>query len=264
MYILNGGITSNVIRSQITKEMLLSMSDVESALFLALAHAFNETNALTRMLYWAANAPTRNDAEEHGRFSMMLLLIQILAGKLYEFWGIFQKQFFKTKLSDDLEPLLSGEPADALLKLKRYFNKSPNSVKIIRNKFAFHYSPQEVSASLPGVDDQLELYTDDQNVPNNLFYFAEVILAHEIASALGQTDPHKALEGLVEELFDLSLCFSQTSDGLMDQILERQKKKLPQREAEVVQFDSLMHFKDVFLPWFTYTTGAHEPATGSA
>jgi hypothetical protein len=59
-----------VIRVEIGKYKLQDIPKDEYTFFLALGHAVDEINAITKMMYWAANTntPTKNDPEDHGRF----------------------------------------------------------------------------------------------------------------------------------------------------------------------------------------------------
>ena len=243
-----------VTRVHISKDQLLAIPEAERTFFLALAHMFNEINALTKMLYWAAHAPDSTEAEDHGRLSTMLMLTQLVAGKLNEGWALFTKSFFGAALSKQYEPKLTGEPAEALMQLKRYFG-TRNALNTIRNNFAFHYSPQNVASVLPEIDEPLYLYMDRSSTPNNLFYFAETLMANALLSVLSNDEP-KNLEDLVGEIFSVSMWFSQASDGLMDQILESQPDGSLGAEMEEIQLDKLPGLREIFIPWFSDTTDA--------
>jgi hypothetical protein len=244
-----------VIRVQIEKDKLLSIPDVESTFFLALGHVANEINAITKMLYWAANTPAENDAEDHGRFTMMLLLILVLAGKLNESWELFNKSFFGTGLSRDYEPELDRKAATALQSLKSYFG-SRNAANQIRNKFAFHYSPKDVGVVLPDIDEPLILYMDRESMPNNLFYFAETLLAQALLQFLEENVAKTSFDDLVKDFFDVSFWFNKVSDDLMDAIIRKSGEEFRVAGPEEVHFKALHDFSDIILPWFTDTSDA--------
>ena len=249
-------------RVEISKDRLLAIPEAERTFFLALAHLFNEINALTKMLYWAASAPDTTEAEDHGRLATMLLLTQLVAGKLSEAWELFTKSFFGASLSKQYEPKLSGEPAEALKRLKKYFG-SRNALKTIRNTFAFHYSPKDVDSVLPDTDSPLYLYMDRTSTPNNLFYFAEILMVEALLAILSGHGI-KNLEGLVDEIFSVSVWFSQASDGLMDQFLESQPDGSLGAELEEVRLDNLPKLREIYIPWFSDTSDAVEALEGSA
>ena len=242
-----------VIRVELGKGQLLAMPEPERAFFLTLGHILNELNALTRMMYWAAGTPAKeNSPEDHGRFAVVLLLVRLLAGKLNEAWEFFQRSFFGAGLSKRYEPQLDDMAESALGLLKRYFG-SRNHVHVIRNDFAFHYSPQEISAVLPKVEDRLPVYLEREVVPNNLFYSSEMLLAQALLEAImdeNDTDPY---DSLVKELFDVSAWFAQASDGLLEAILMNHGE-LRISGPEEVQFEALENFQDVTIPWFTDTS----------
>jgi hypothetical protein len=252
-----------VIYVQLDKTKLLGLPEPERSLFLGLGHVANEINALTKMLYWAAGTPAPTAAQEHGRFTMMLLLTRLLAGKLNESWGVLQKSFYGTALSKQYAPMLEGEPAEALGSLGRYFG-STNAANVIRNRFAFHDSPADLGAELPEITGPLLVYMDRASAPNNLFYMAELLLGQALIHAVGQIQGPNSLEDLVGQLFDVSLWFSQVADGIMDAIMETHGQELRAADPEEVRLSELMDFRNVTIPWFTETTGALADRAGSS
>jgi len=62
-----------IVSVELSKPKLLGMLDGERSFFFGLGHIANEINAVTKVLYWAAGAPGRNDAETHGRLTFLLL-----------------------------------------------------------------------------------------------------------------------------------------------------------------------------------------------
>lgn len=250
-----------VVDVQLQKGNLLTVPDRERTLFLALGHAGNEINAIAKMLYWAANAPARNDAEDHGRLTMLLLLTRLLAGKLSESWELLRTKFFGVALSRDYEPKLDDRAATALKRLKTYFGKE-NASKQIRNHFAFHYSPDEVAAVLSDVDEELHLYMEREAAPNNLFAFSEVLLSKALLELLQQGEKIMSLDDLVDELVEVAAWLAQLADSLMFAIIDAHGEELSSGEAQEVRFEDLPDFQSVTLPWFTDTSNATRSQNG--
>ena len=148
-----------VIDIKLDKDKLLQLPELERTLYLALGHAANENNALAKMLYWSSNAPARNEAEDRGRFTLQLLFMRLLAGKLNESWGLLNQKYFGTGLSRTYDPKLDDVARQSFKSLKSYFGRE-NACYKIRNQFAFHYSPEEVTAVLPSINDELHAYLE--------------------------------------------------------------------------------------------------------
>lgn len=242
-----------VIKVELDKDRILSMPELEHTFFFALGHVANEINATTKMMYWAANAPNKNDVDQHGNFTLTLYLTRILAGQLNEAWEFFRKSFFRSTLSRDYEPRLDSENSERLQKLKRYFN-STNHCKRIRNHFAFHFSASDIKDTLPNVGDDLLIYLEQGDAPNNLFYCSEVILAHALLNLLYGDPNYNHFDSLVEELFEIALYFVQISDGLMEAIIAKNGIEMKVKNPEIVKFEKLVPFEKINIPWFSDTT----------
>lgn len=227
--------------------------DRERTLFLALGHAANEINAITKMLYWAANGPNDTAAEGHGRFTMELLLIRLLAGKLYESWELLRKKFFGTEISRSYEAALDSQAATSLNFLKVYFGKG-NACRQIRNFFAFHYSPDDVTKVLPVFDEPLHLYMERDAAPNNLYYCSEALLSEAMLMRLETDGTKMSLDELTGELFRVAAQFSQVDDALMHAMIDRYGKDLRSGEPQEIHFEGLQEFQNVALPWFSDTS----------
>jgi hypothetical protein len=241
-----------VVHVQLSKEKLLTLHTLESTFFIALGHMLNELNSFTKFLYWSANAPVRNNAEDQGKFATMLILIQILAGKLNASWELFQGSFFGSGLSHDYEPELDVKASEALQSLKRYFGRR-NAVNLIRNYFAFHYSPNKVGESLPDVTEPLEMFMERESAPNNLFSFSETVLSHALLKFLEDNGMSMTFDDIVKEFFGASLWFSEVSDGLMDAIIRKGEVEFRSAEPKEVKFRRVKNFHKMSIPWFAET-----------
>jgi hypothetical protein len=250
-----------IIDITLDKDKLLQLPEPERTLYLALGHAANENNALAKLLYCSSNSPARNDAEDHGRLTLELLFIQLLAGKLNESWRLLEQKYFGAGLSKTYDSKLDDSAKQAFKALKSYFGRD-NACSKIRNQFSFHYSPEDVATVLPSISDELHAYLERDAAPNNLFAFSEILLAEALLSVFKQLQANATLEGLVAELFDVAVWFSQVADALMFILSDASGVDLRLRNAVEVIFEDISDLKSVAIPWFTDTTSAINLAAG--
>ena len=243
----------NVIRVHIDRKKLMSLPDDERILFLSLGLFVNEINALTRMLYWAANRKSDklNEAEENGMQTIIFLLMRLLAGKLYESHKVVKKKFSKRKLAKKYVPKLRGEPADALKNIARYFDKPDNHIKEIRDSFGFHYSPDSLDAMLPYVTEPLYIYLNRDKPAENLFFLSEQLIISGLPNLMGKSNIDKAADALVGELFKVSIWFTELADGLIAELIKTRDTELRESSPVEVKFATLLKFDKVQIPWFT-------------
>ena len=239
-------------RIAIDKEKLFSLDESEITLFLGLGHLTNEINATTKLLYWSANATTDQEANEKGQLSLMFFLIRLLAGKLYEGWVLLSKHYFNSKLSKDYHKIINETASTAIKSLKKYFGPK-NASKIIRNNFSYHYSPDEVSKYLRDFDGDLLAFLHEETAPNSLFDFAESTLLQALLNLLSENGIETSIKGLSNEFIDVSLWFSQASDGIMASIIDKNKGKLLVSEPEKIEVENLLKFDEIEIPWFADT-----------
>jgi hypothetical protein len=235
-------------RNQISKELLLAMTDDERTVFLGLTHAENEANALSKMLYWTVHTHEETDTEKDGRISMLLLIVLMLCVKLFEYWRLLENNF-RTSLWRSHEPALPDDTRDALDNLRNYFGRR-NPINIIRDQFNVHYPTDNLGRILPRLADPMYFYRDNENDRNNLYHFADVIWAQALETLTGRN-----LETLAREVIELTVWFSQVTNGLTGQILERYRSQNILPEPVELQIDALPRFNEVTLPWFTDMTG---------
>jgi hypothetical protein len=244
-----------VIDVQLDKSKLLLMPEDERILYFSLGHAVNEVNALTKLLYWVSNGLARNDAEQRGRETLELLFIQLLAGKLNESWNLLNRKYNGAALSKKYDSKLDVVGKTAFMNLRKYFG-SENVCNKIRNQFAFHYSPDELSITLPTITDELHAYLQQDAAPNNLFAFSEALLTQALLTLLSSLGKYETLEKLVGELFDVGVWFIQVADSLMSAIGENNGLELRLKDSVDVEFDELPKFKSVAISWFSDTSDA--------
>ncbi|MDD5467982.1 MAG: hypothetical protein PHS96_09250 [Anaerolineales bacterium] len=252
-----------VIDVQLDQSKLLLLPEDERILYFSLGHATNEVNALAKLLYWVSNGLARNEAEQRGREALELLFIRLLAGKLYESWVLLKRKYFSTGLSKKYDSRLDDVAKEVFQKLRRYFS-SGNACNKIRNRFAFHYSPDELAVTLPTMTDELHAYLQRDAAPNNLFAFPEALLAQALLTLLKSLGDYQSLDKLVDELFDVGVWFAQVTDALMFAIHDNSGLELRLKDPVVVQFEELPALKSVAISWFSDTSDAVNSQSGLA
>lgn len=242
-----------VIDVHLDQSKLLLIPENERTLYFSLGHAANEVNALAKLLYWASNGLARNEAEQRGCEALELLFIQLLAGKLHESWILLDRKYFGAKLSKKYYNKLDNPTKEFLKKLKKYLGPEKACDKI-RNQFAFHYSPDELAATLEATTGELHAYLQRDAAPNNLFAFSETLLTQALLASLKSIGDYDSLEKLVDELFDVGVWFIQVADALMFAIGDDCGIELRLKNPVEVQFEELPEFNSVAIPWFSNTS----------
>jgi hypothetical protein len=240
-------------RFTLDKDKLDTLPENEYVLFHTLGHIFDEINGIQKMLYWASNEPKTDEAQKHGSNTLVIMLIQILAGKLNEAWEFFKKNYFRSELSRIYDSKLNNDAKEALYSLKRYYGKT-NAIKTIRDKFAFHYSKDEISNQYIDETNNLLIYIYNIHYSNNLFFFSESIQIHILEKLLITIDEKYTIEKLINDLFKIVKWQETLIDLLMCEIIQNNKLVLHTAKVDKIELKNLQNHKDFMIPWFTDTS----------
>ena len=121
-----------------SKSQLLRLSPALQELFVRLGLAMNDLLFLQRLYLACGNTNPVSEAASHASGSHQTTVFLLLAGKLFEAIGIFEKWFLQSPLATQLLPHLEPEQAAAVKALKALCGARGKLAKI-RNNFAFHY-----------------------------------------------------------------------------------------------------------------------------
>ena len=135
--------TLDILRMDVTKELLRKMEKEERALFLALGHASNQVNALWKLVIILTNGDTDDPVKQRLEGTQTQVFVRLTIGAMWEAWRLVEDRFLKRPLGREYLPLLDRPAADALERLKKRFGKG-SGLSTIRNNYAFHH---------PGIDD---------------------------------------------------------------------------------------------------------------
>jgi len=130
----------------IPKSKLDTLPEIEKVFFIQLMQFLN---VLQKCVIVSSNElGSLTTIEKRGQISQAHFFIRILAGKLYEGWKMIRKDFLNTQLFKKCENLLSQKGKESLSELIGYFNDRNNKVRLIRNKFAFHYDKEKIKEEI--------------------------------------------------------------------------------------------------------------------
>jgi len=238
---------------ELDRNELLELSDDELTFFLAFGDHANEINAVTKLMYWAGGEDAAASPQAHGRQTMLVFLLRILGGKLFEGWQLLQKTLLKREMGRDVIPQLDERIGTHLEALKKYFGRE-NAAEVIRNKFGFHYSAEKLVQALADSDDPLLMYMDGEAAPNTLFYFSEVAIVDAMIGALREKGLERTLSDLVSEFFELAVSFSQVADGVMDVLIKHHVGDMRSAPPELIDIEPFPKFEEISIPWFVDLT----------
>lgn len=235
----------------VKKSHLDKIPDMERAFYLHVGHLRNEITILYKLLTWTNNNQDAHQIMKTVNTYQSLMMVRMLAGKLWEGWELVNKAYFATKVSQVIDSKLSPASKEALKELKSYFGKK-NIISMVRNQFAFHYSPQHIRDQLEEVEDtdQLEIYMTA--LSNNIFYqFSETIANSAMLRAVDESDYMAALEKLVLEVMKVASTFMTFCDGCLEHMMKKYlAKKRKWVHWNTVELTNLPRHNEPQLPFF--------------
>ncbi|WP_313166146.1 hypothetical protein [Massilia oculi] len=203
------------------KSDFMSLPANEKVFLIYAGHTLNELNIFCRLIVLAMPL-RRGEAERQFMVIQSMLLLRTLAGKLHEMWVLFNKTYYKSKLSLTMKGQLSQEVEDALKTLKDYFNKETTSISTIRNKHAFHYDVAQVDTGLAKLPEKwrLDIYFD--RTSTNTFYgFSDSIINSAVTASIDSDSPNIAFEMLFEDTQMVAKSFQTILEGIIAIVISK-------------------------------------------
>jgi hypothetical protein len=146
--------------------------------FVGCMHAHNELTILNRLLMFAANDTGDDEVHKSAHMVQEWCLLQLLAAKLFETWVMLNERFLQSN-PPDVVARLDPEHQESLRWLTDYFGKykpyKDSTLKIIRDKTAFHYDRlnlSEAADNLAAGENGLYLA---QHPANSLYYLGSAL-----------------------------------------------------------------------------------------
>lgn len=247
---------------KLKKATLQAMSDDERELLFSLTHLADEVRALQKLYLWSVQGHHTSEAEADGELFVSLFLVKSLAGKLFEgYYQILVKCFIEKPLYARYRKLMKTEGRRALTSVRRYFEKKNNLASIIRNQFAFHYSPKKYGRMLPKLGEQLKLYMQDGGNANNLYYFSELLAITALLHEIPARGNLAALKRLNADMRKILSPFVLVCDSLIAALLGAHVPNIWEENVTVLQLENLKPFEEIDLPWFSETSNLGKEST---
>ena len=186
----------------IPKSKLDTICEIEKVFFIQLMHFLSELNVLQKCTIFSNNElDSLKTIEKRGQISQAQFFIRTLAGKLYEGWKMIGKNFLKTQLSSEYENLLSQKGKESLSELIVYFNDENNLVRLIRNKFAFHYDKEKIKEEIDKIpqEELLEMYISEHR-GNCLYSISDTVVNWAILNSIDSSNSKRAMDRLFCEI----------------------------------------------------------------
>ncbi len=186
----------------IPKSKLDNIHEIEQIFFIQLMQFLNELNILQKCTIVSSNElASLTTIEKRGQISQAHFFIRILAGKLYEGWKMIGKNFLETQLSSEYENLLSQKGKESLSELIVYFKDENNLVRLIRNKFAFHYDKEKIKEEIDKIPQEklLEMHISEHRV-NCLYSISDTVVNWSILNSINSSNSQQAMDILIGDI----------------------------------------------------------------
>ena len=233
---------------KIEKSVIEKMTEHERKFFIVSGHVLNEINFFGKILLWTIpHNKCESKLHDQASATQQLASAKVLAGKLYESWGVIQKLYLKTKLSSETDDLLEEESKKALIELKKYFGKQ-NLIASIRNKFSFHYDYNDLNSAFSEMaeNEDWNIYLSEQN-SNCLYYLSELVVNQSMLKAIDAIDQATALSRIITELIDFSGKFIDFLSGYINAMSDKYFQ-IHMNDTQIVEGPKLI---EVTVPYFT-------------
>lgn len=231
---------------QVSKAELEKIPKMERAFYVHVGHIRHELMVLKKLLEISAHETSKSPVLQDVGLSQQFIISRLLAGKIWEGWQLMSKAYFATKLSLTIGQDLPEDTKEALANLKKYFGAKKNTIKRMRNEFAFHYDPLNVRAQMSRVEetDILKIYVADTT--DVFFQLSEIIVGSAMLEAVQPGDFVAAAEKFFKEVMELSGQLVDFCDGCLHHMIKTYIGYQPD-ETELLE---LPKCEDLHLPFF--------------
>ena len=235
----------------ISQQQLDSIPTDERLFFIQIGHLANELSTLNRLLLFVSNSAGTTELERRAGNCQALLLVRLCSGKLFEGWQMLQRDYFRSKLSKEYDSLLDESGKNSLNEIKRYFSKN-NLIKDIRDKFAFHYSSDDLQNQLQRSKDVGTLYIYLGYAHGNSFYsFADVLVGSAMLSKVPGADPQPGMDALFVDPINGIKWFLDFIGSCMIVLAEKYLgTTLEALSANIIEVPNAKKWEDVHSPFF--------------
>ncbi|WP_440874060.1 hypothetical protein [Thalassotalea sp. PLHSN55] len=254
----------DIYKNSINKEALLSLPEHERDFFISIAHIQNEIRFALYGVIRTNDFSSSNEMIVEGQIAYNFYHLKILAGKLHEAWQYLNKKYFNNREFSQNFIEFSGELGqETLKKVTTYFGQQKSAVSLIRDKLAFHYSPEDLVMHLENINDDLNIYISKTNDINTLYYFAEAIVNRTVLSSVKNKCGANPIKAINEDVIGLAGSFNQLNLLFIKFFTSKYKDNIFNTESENMNCDELTLFETEKIPFFTNTDALDKQKTRS-
>jgi hypothetical protein len=195
------------------------LEEPEQLFLVRLGQIHNDMRRVRQMVVCAYNGVKTYKGIEHEiALHSLIFAVRLWCGVLNEAEDVIQSAWHRSGLSAKMHPELDNEAKCALNNFKRYFARL-NLVRVIRDKFAFHYDRDSIARALKRVAVDYTFVKSKRSA--NIFYnFSEVVRDASMFDEVGSLDPSTATNPLYRDLGQLHDWFMTFSHAIMIAITE--------------------------------------------
>ena len=229
------------------KETIDNIPEKERILIVQLSIFSNEISMLHKLIVFSNNIKGKGPLLTAQNIQSFFL-IKLLAGKLYEGWELLRKSYFGSKLSIEYDDKLSKRGKNNLEFIKTYFGKT-NVIKLIRNKYTFHYDKDHILDGLKAIpnDEELDMYLAS-DIGNTLYSMAHIISSYALFKEVRSNSEYEALKIIFKDVLTISAKYLIVSVELIQNILS--KNKLTIHKVTHIRVGGVQNIESVMLPYF--------------
>ena len=250
----------DILRLEMTKDILDKMTSEERGLFLLLGHASNQVNALWKVVIVTLNDTPENPIEKRMSGAQTQIFIRLTIGAMHEAWLLIERALLKTKTGRDFALSLDAEAGAGLDRLKKRFGVS-NPLAAIRNNFAFHHptvEQMEAAYQLAAKADSEEIDWSiffNRALLNVFFFVADFVVIHGVMDILKETDVNEAHKKLLNPLADIAADISEVTFGFAKLMFQKHINDKELVMTVVAKVANAPDIGDLRLPFYVETPG---------
>lgn len=191
-----------LVELRIPIDAIRAMPDDERNFLVTASHAHTELAAMIRVVQVAQNQTRQGEIYDAYVNTQYLILLRLMAGKIYESWNLLKYRYFGTQMSKNYDNALDEEGKLNLDAVKKYFGRSGNIIELIRNEAAFHYTSSSPTDAIAEYHEEYgRIYIADDSY-NDLFQIGEYIMDFHLLRKI-DGDFQRALAILVDEVAEI-------------------------------------------------------------
>jgi hypothetical protein len=209
-----------LIRVTVDAKKFRGLADSEQLFLVRLGQIHNDMRRVRQMVVCAHNGVKAYKGIEHEvALHSLIFAVRLWCGVLNEAKDVIQTAWHGSQLSKKTYGDLDDAAKNALKAFQRYFDRR-NPVRVVRDKFAFHYDPDCIAMALERVSGDYTFVTSE--LSGNIFYnFSEAVRHASMLEEVGSLDPNTASNPLYRNLGELHDWFMTFSHAIMVAITEK-------------------------------------------